>query len=99
MQERYGLEEKSGQKCVRRRCMQRSWVKPGRRTVSVFVEKFVVVDGRWQLVKVFGFVNRVFGTNQPSLTEHTTDLLSGDFFWHLEDQCHQRIWLQLMRDV
>src|ERR1700674_4452861 len=99
MQERYGLEEKAGRKCVRRRCMQRSRVKPGRRSVSVFVEKFVVEDGRCQLVRVFGFVNRVFGANQPSLAEHSTVLLSGDFFGHLEDQSHQRIRRQWLRAV
>src|ERR1700688_1934350 len=59
--------------------------KPGRRSVSVFVEKFIVEDGRCQFVRVFGFVNRVFGTNQAALAKDTTVLLSGDFFGHLED--------------
>ena len=60
----------------------------GRRSVSVFVEKFVVEDGRRQLVRILGFVSRIFGTNQPPLAKYTTILLSGDFFGHLEDQLH-----------
>ena len=71
--------------------------KPDRR--SVFVEKFVVQDGRCQLVRVLGVVNRVFGTNQPALAKDTTILLSGDFFGHLEDQFHERICRQLLRAV
>ena len=71
----------------------------GRRSVSVFVEKFVVEDGRRQLVRVLGFINRVFGANQPSLTEDTTVLLPGDFLGHLEYQFHQRIGWQLLRTV
>src|ERR1700676_5739988 len=66
---------------------------------SVFVEKFVVEDGRCQLVRGFGFVSRVFGTNQPALAKDTTVLLSGDFFGHLEDQFHERIGRQLLRTV
>src|SRR6266481_5827264 len=72
---------------------------PGRRSVSVFVEKSVVEDGRCQLVRVLGFINRVFGANQPSLTEDTTVLLSGDFLGHLEYQFDQRIGRQLLRTV
>jgi len=73
--------------------------KPGRRSVSVFVEKFVVEDGRCQLVGVLRYLNRVFGTNQPALAKDTTVLLSGDFFGHLEDQFHQRIRRQWLRAV
>src|ERR1700674_93714 len=69
------------------------------RSVSVFVEKFVVEDGRYQLVGVLGYFNRVFGTNQPALAKDTTVLLSGDFFGHFEYQFHQRIRRELLRAV
>src|SRR6266446_7097335 len=83
----------------RMRSTQSTRFKPGRSSVSVFVKKFVVEDGRCQLVRVFGFVNRILGTNQPSLTEDTTVLLSGDFLGHLEYQFHERIRRQLLRTV
>src|SRR6266404_5485248 len=73
--------------------------KRGRRSVSVFVKKLVVQDGRCQLVRVFGMVSRVFGTNESALAKDTTVLLSGDFFGHFEDQLHQRIRRQLLRAV
>src|SRR6202162_69772 len=97
----YGLQEKSGRKCGRRRCIQRGRLafQAAGRSVSVFVEKFVVEDGGYQLVSVLGYLNRVFGTNQPALAKDTTVLLSGDFFGHFEYQFHQRIRRQLLRAV
>jgi hypothetical protein len=97
MQAGYGLQQKSERKCVRRRCRAVvSLFNPGRRSLSIFVEKFVVEDGRCQLVRVLGMVSRLFGTNQPALAKYVAVLLSGDFFGHLEDQFHERIRRQLL---
>src|ERR1700675_423613 len=101
MQAGFGLHEKSDENVYGAGAFSAagSRFKPGRRSVSIFVEKFVVEYGRCQLVRVLSLVNRVFGTNPAALAKDTTVLLSRDFFAHLEDQFHQRSRRQLLRGV
>src|SRR5580658_2520833 len=63
----------------------------------LFVQKFVIENRGREPESVFGIVDRVFSSNQPTLAEYVAVFLPGDLFRHLEDQFHQCVCRQLLR--